>query len=156
MDIPTLATARRLLHALSRPASKITPEILSNTLRFAELYPVYGLPPASKDAVSCATIASAISRFIEQSSQTRDLQNDIISADMIKEARRDILLELRGSAKGQLNQDSMMGPRTLHRLKGRLSEIRTALRRSEERSDLWLKRLESRVNRRLNTVVTDA
>ncbi|GJJ06420.1 hypothetical protein Clacol_000611 [Clathrus columnatus] len=150
MDIPSIATARRLLHALSRPASKITREILFNTLSFADLYPSYLLPPACKDVVSCAILASTISRSVKYLPQTEETRNDLVNAVTIGDAWKEVLLELRETAKDPLERNGVMEPKTLHRLKGRVIEIRTVLRKSEKRSEPWLKRLESRVSRELD------
>lgn len=156
VDIPSLVTARRLLHALSRPSSKITHQILSDTLQFAELYPTYGLPPASTDVFSCATVASAISRFVLESPEQEDPQTNLINTDAVTSAWKDILLDLKKTSGKQMVEHETVEAKTLHRLKGRVSEIRTAIRKSEKRSELWLKRLESKVNHRLNTVALDA
>lgn len=156
VDIPSLETARRLLHALSRPSSKITHQILSDTLQFAELYPTYGLPSASKDVFSCATVASAISRFVVESSGQEDPQTDLINTDAVSSAWKDILLDLKKTSGKQMAEHDAVEARTLHRLKGRVSEIRMAMRKSEKRSELWLKRLESKVTHRLTTVAPSA
>lgn len=156
IDIPSIVTARRLLHALSRPSSKITHQILSDTLQFAELYPIYGLPSASTDVFSCATVASAISRFVVESSGQEDLQTNLINTDAVSPAWKEILLNLKKTSGEQMAEHDTVEARTLHRLKGRVSEIRTAMRKSEMRSELWLKRLESKVTRSLNTVAPSA
>jgi len=63
VDVPSLTSARHLLKALAyRRTGADSTAALRDSLALAEVFPLYGLPPASKDVISCAILARVIAR----------------------------------------------------------------------------------------------
>jgi hypothetical protein len=127
--------ARRLLHALSLPRTGEgdSTRALVDCLALAELYPLYNLPPASTDVVSCAILASVIARQVPKD------QKEGSDATIALDSWREILLEFEKAAKGWGAVVGQTNPKAVQWLRGSIREIRLTMQRNEGRTRSWLK-----------------
>ncbi|KIJ49525.1 hypothetical protein M422DRAFT_44876 [Sphaerobolus stellatus SS14] len=136
LDLPFLACARRLLRALSIPRPGYDDDnILPDCLALADLYPVYGFPPASKDVVSCAIIASVVARQVPKAAKTTK-EEASESVDM-KEAWKEIIAALKSSGKALKSQAASINPKAVHYIRGSLDEVNKTLRDNNEKRE-WM------------------
>ncbi|KAF8577679.1 hypothetical protein K439DRAFT_1664124 [Ramaria rubella] len=135
LDIPSLPCARRFLQALSRqPTPEHDPtRVLTDCLALAELYPLYGFPPASNDVVSCTILASVISRHIYKNKKT-ELQESV----EVSESWRAVVAELESAVKGWEGVVEERSPRVLQWMRGNIRDIRVTMQRVEGRTAGWL------------------
>ena len=139
MDVPSLASARRLLHALSLPRTgeEDRSQRLIDRLGFSELYPTYNLPPASSDIVSCAILASVIARQVpkEQNGGQKESRSDeAVTLDGFGE----ILTEFEKAVMGWGDVVGHTNLKAVQWLRGSIREIHLSMQRNEGRTRSWL------------------
>lgn len=124
MDLSSLSVARRLLHALAQPRpDHDSKQLLLDCLALAELYPVYGFPPASKDVVSCTIIASALSHRLPRRADVKDEGAAVGISPELKAAWTAILAELEQAAAALQTQTPTLNPKSAHWMRGCLSRL---------------------------------
>lgn len=152
MDITSLATARRLLHALSLPRAGETDtrRALVDCLAFAELYPFYNLPRASTDVISCAILASVVARQFPKDQKDQTVEQVATSeATVTFDTWNEILTEFEKAAKGWGDVARQTNPKAVQWLRGSIREIRLTMQRNEGRTRTWLKQFRRELRLRV-------
>ena len=145
MDVTSLTSARRLLHALSLPRTREgdASQTLFECLAFAELYPLYNLPPASSDIVSCAILASVIAPQVPKDSKVE--QEVDSEAAVTLDTWTEILTEFEKAVKGWGDVVGNTNPKAVQWLRGSIREIRLTMQRNEGRTRSWLKQFRQEI-----------
>jgi len=147
IDILSLASARRLLHALSRsrPGTKDS-EVLADCVALGELYPLYGFPSASKDIVTCAIIASVMSRQMQRgiaAGPSAEEGNDVEDGEaLLHEAWREIVSELKTVSKGW---DGNINVRARTWLSHSLRDVSLALPETDSSLVAWITHIQEKL-----------
>lgn len=156
IDLTSLDVARRLLHALSLPRTgeADSKRALVDCLTLAELYPLYSLPPASTDVVSCAILASVIARQVPKD-QKVEKEEDTMPIAL--ESWHEILLEFEKAAKGWGAGVNHTNPKAVQWLVGSIRAIRLTMQQEEGRTRTWLKQFsrELRLSSSSNSILSN-
>lgn len=143
IDLTSLDVARRLLHALSLPRTgeADSKRALVDCLTLAELYPLYSLPPASTDVVSCAILASVIARQVPKDQKVEKVEDSDDTMPIALESWHEILLEFEKAAKGWGAGVNHTNPKAVQWLLGSIRAIRLTMQRlgEEGQTRTWLK-----------------
>jgi len=118
-----------------QPTSKNgTPLGLRDSIALAELYPLYGLQPASKDILSCTILAGVMARELIIA---RKAQKEEGAALVTKESFDEILAELKTTVGNWDGVDAIQPKRTVHWMRRNVRYIVGAARR-EKAVQPWL------------------
>jgi len=148
VDVPSIASARHLLNALSRVRTEDDPaRPLRDCLALAELYPLYDLPPASTDVISCVLLARVIARQVPKD-RVNPQENGEGEATLVSDPLRDILGELKAAVAGWEGVDATRPKNMLPELGANVEALLGTVRRKEGAAPPGLKQLRKQIGYR--------
>ena len=144
MDMPSLNTARRLLQGLSQAREGYNEEqILNECLALAEVYPVYGFPPATQDVVSCSILAKVLFRRIKDNRIRKDQ-----GSEELTQAWCAIVAELKSAIKSWKAQAPSVSNTEERQLWADLEFIKGKLNHNNMSGDngTWIREFQSKLH----------
>ena len=145
VDMCSLTSARHLLKALAQPRTGADPAAaLRDCLALAEVFPLYGLPPASKDVISCAILAGVIAQQAPND-KSRLQQQGKGEAEAMSSSFWEIMRELEAAAVAWEGVGATRPKHVLPGLRGNVEKLLGAVRRRRGAPQPWLQQLRTEI-----------
>ena len=145
VDMCSLTSARHLFKALVQPRTGVDPAAaLRDCLALEEVFPLYGLPPASKDVISCAILARVIAQQApnDKSSLQQQGQSD---AEAMSSPFWEIMRELEAAVATWEGVGATRPKHVLPGLRGNVEKFLGAVRRRRGAPQPWLQQLRTEI-----------